>query len=383
MGQDFPTAPADGFVKWWGEGVRSWVYRASDGTWTRRAGTATARNRFINPAFQISQQNGMTDGTNVQGLVLADELYAYHWFTGGGSYRGQRVALLTPGGSSYRLRVSCTATTPAITPDDWLAFNAMLEASNVADFQWGNTPLNPQWAVVRFGWKSPAGTYCFGIRNYAATECYAYPFTVTPEQANTDTLQIALIPPNYWEVWPTGNAAWADCFWSVVNGEMLPTGNEWYDGGVVASIEMTNTFMSTIGNTAELFDIGFYLDPNITGIPPEWQMPHYEDALEECQRYWYRLFTGRGVMASAAIGYTTGVHPVPMRVGPAASVVGAPKLYDISAAPAITSISHNWADQTGYYMGPATAGGMTPGRPAMVLTEGAQYANYIAMSARM
>ena len=32
---------------------------------------------------------------------------------------------------------------------------------------------------------------------------------------------------------------------------------------------------------AELFDIGWYVDPYITGIPPVWQMPHYEDDLAD------------------------------------------------------------------------------------------------------
>jgi hypothetical protein len=384
MAIDFPVTPSDGYVKWWGDGVRHWVYRASDNTWTRRGGTAMAKNRFTNPAFQINEQTGLANAWNVQGLTLAEQLWAYYNFTGGGQYRGERLALATPGGSNYRLRLSCTATTPSVTSANWLAFSAPIEASKMVDFEWGDAAnLKPKWAVVRFGWKSPAGTYCFGFRNAGQTECYAYEFTITPTQANTDTLQVAIIPPNYWETWPVGNAYWGSCYWSLINGSMLGESYEWYDGGAVASVGMTNTFMSTIGNTAELFDIGFYLDPNITGIPPEFEVPHIEDALMECQRYWYKMTASRGTTYTATIGFTQGVHPVPMRVNPGTSLVGTQRLHDATALGNWASINHNNCNRTNIYMGFNTSvGGYTPGRPFQQLSDG-QTDNYVAMSARM
>jgi hypothetical protein len=46
----------------------------------------------------------------------------------------------------------------------------------------------------------------------------------------------------------------------------------------------------TVGNTFELFDVGLYLDPNATGVPPPWQMPDEAEELAACQRYWVSLY---------------------------------------------------------------------------------------------
>ena len=41
---------------------------------------------------------------------------------------------------------------------------------------------------------------------------------------------------------------------------------------------MTNG-MAGAGNVFELFDVGLYLDPDNTGLPPKWQMPDEAEEL--------------------------------------------------------------------------------------------------------
>ena len=385
MAFNFPTGVSDGYVWWWGDGIRSWRYRAADQTWVRPAGTALPKNRFTNPALQINDQNGMTDATNVQGLIMAEQLWTYFTFAGaGGTYRGQRVISPTPGGSQYRARitVNVASSMAALAPGDWLVMRTELEASKMHDFQWGdNVAFTPQFVVVRFGWRSPAGTYSFGIKNPAGTEAYSWPFTITPEQANTDTLQIAIIPPNYWEVWPTGNVNWLYCYWTILNSYMMPEGYEWYDSGQMSAPGLSNTFMQTAGNVVELFDIGWYLDPYATGIPPEFEVPHIEEDHQDCLRYWYKAYRFDGVVNSATQGYLWANNYVTMRANPALALNGNLRCWDASVAP-------NMASFTNYNITPetisilATASGFVTGRPFKTLVD-AQTANGIFVNARL
>ena len=104
MGINFPSSPSEGYVIWQNNGDRTFVYKS--GVWTKNAGTALPTNLFVNPAFQISQQNGVTNGSNVQGLVLADQTFAYYTFTGAGQYLGQR-SFTEPSRLAWRLRITC------------------------------------------------------------------------------------------------------------------------------------------------------------------------------------------------------------------------------------------------------------------------------------
>jgi hypothetical protein len=91
----------------------------------------------------------------------------------------------------------------------------------------------------------------------------------------------------------------------------------------------------------------------------------------------------RGVISGTLQGHVQAVHPVPMRIAPALSIVGAPRLYDTTVAPTITSISSNPSNNMALYAVMVTAGTFVLGRPAMQLSDGVQYTKYIAVNARM
>jgi hypothetical protein len=81
--------------------------------------------------------------------------------------------------------------------------------------------------------------------------------------------------------------------------------------------------MATAGNVFELWDVGFYLDPNNTGLPPPWVTPDYASELAACQRYWRTIGTALVSGYHAAGGTILASLPVSptMRAAPAAAVV--------------------------------------------------------------
>jgi hypothetical protein len=375
MAFNFPTTPAEGYQWWWGEGLPTWIYRG--GMWIKRAGTALAKNYLVNPAFQISDQNGLTDVSNQTNIHLAEQ-WTNQYISSVGTVRSQRVAEPTPGGGSHRLRLSMTVGDPTLT-GDWLVVGTILEGNRMAGFNYGTA--DAKWSVLRFGCKAPAGTYCVAFRNNGVTRSFVSPFTVPAGLANQDHVQIMVFPPCYDGVWPTDNTIWGYIQWIVANASMTSSEWQWLSGNYAGGTSLTNTFMQTAGNTFEIFDPGFYLDPNVTAKPPEYEVPDYVDAQQDCLRYWCRVKGLRGVVTTATQARVATGLPVYMRVSPSTAMIGTQRIYDSSAAPNITSISNAILDS--YHVEIfVTSTGLTVGRPAQLLVDG-QETGYIACSARM
>lgn len=380
---DFPSSPAVDQV-FGSPGVRGWKWNGT--AWVRTGGkTALERNLIINPAMQISEQNGDTASAAVD-YYMADQ-----WLASSialtGVMSSARVPVATPKGSPYRLRMSVTTAMASLSGGTAVQFAQRMEGFRIAGLGWGTA--QGSYSVVQFGFKAPAGTYALNIRTRpTAYRLWASPIVVSSANANTDQYYTYTVAPDPGYAWLSNSEASATIGVTIAAGStsLIDPVDTWVDnpGGVskFGVLGQTNG-VATVGNVFELFDVGWYSDPYRTGIAPEFQMQHFEDDLRECQRYWYRLYGSRGVVASATIGYVTGNHMVPMRANPAVSVVGAPRAFDLSTAPTITGISHSYSDTTTYYLGPITSG-LVVGRPFMHLCDGmSNTTNYIAVSARM
>lgn len=380
MATNFPNSPSDGYIWWFGDNVKPYIWSASKGAWTRRAGTALPRNYLTNPAFNVSEQNGMTD-TGTTNVHLAEQWTNQH-ITSVGTVRAQRVASTTPRGGKYRLRLSMTVGDPTLT-GDWLAVGTTLEGNKMASFNWGVS--TGQWGVLRFGCRAPEGGYVVAIRNSAVTRSFISPFWVSASQANQDHVQVMAIPPCETGVWANDNTAWGFIQWVVANANFTSTEWEWLNGNYAGGSSLTNTFMQTAGNTFELFDVGFYLDPNITNTQPEYQTTNLEDDLVDCQRYWYLANGLHGIINTATTANRCAApHPVPMRAQPGLSLVGSTlRLYDGAVAPNITAVANSMTtSQHIECVLTAAAGGLTVGRPGYSLADG-NAAIGIACNARM
>jgi hypothetical protein len=75
------------------------------------------RNRLVNPAMQISQQNGTTAGT-ISGWYMADQ-WATVVSAPGAAFSAARVASVTPKGSEYRLRFTVTTALASLATGDY------------------------------------------------------------------------------------------------------------------------------------------------------------------------------------------------------------------------------------------------------------------------
>jgi hypothetical protein len=402
MAIDFPASPTNGQVfivdnsatlfpgTLAGTGVIPvtgpiYVYDSARGAWKRNSGTALATNKLINPCFQISQQNASNpSGDNVTQFYFAD---LWRTETAGLTtrmYTTSRCAAVSPRGSQYKSKMllSNSGTTPV---GCYYLIDQLIEGNRVADLQWGTA--NGKYCVLRFGFSTSYDPVNTGvtvcIRNGAANRSFVQDVVVAANGvANKDFEFSLVIPPDTTGTWPNDNTASMAVGFTIAAGTTYQTANRgiWQAGTFLKS-NNSNVGQSTLGGELRIFDVGLYADPNLTGIAPEFVAPHVEDDLQDCMRYWYRLYGAKGVIASATVGYVTGMHPVAMRAAPTSSIVGSLRIHDLSVAPNITSISHHYGDETMFYMGPA-ASGLTPGRPCQILCDG-QTANYIAMSARM
>ena len=353
------------------------VYNAAAGTWRRFSGTANRWNRIVNPAMQISQENADVSST-VQNRYGADQ-----WLTmwsGLAVITTQRVQVTTPNGSKDRYCMTITTADAALDANDFAMLVHKIEGNRVADLLFGTA--NARQIIVRFGFKGPAGTYSICLQNAAGSLSYISTFTISAGQADVDTEQIFVVPGSATGTWPTDTSAGMFLYITLAAGTTYQggTNNAWNAGYFLAAPGISNG-IGTASAVFEFFDVGLYVDPYKTGVAPEFEVPLYEDDLMECQRYWYKMYGGRGIIyASTSAQYVAAPHPTPMRNAPSAGLVGTLRVYDGNTAPNMTAVAAS-AYST-YAVLTASAPGLVVGRAGGILVDG-QEANYIAMNARM
>lgn len=282
----------------------------------RDAVTARSRNRLINGAMQISQENGDTAGTTVNYYPADTWLNSFV----GGAHSMQRVVSLTPRKSQRRLRWTVTTALAALAATSYLGWFPRIEGINVADFGWG--AAGAKQIIVRFGWRSPAGTYSFIVRNAANNRSYVKQFTIAAGQANTDTEQVFVIPGDVTGTWATDNTIGLALTWCMGCGSTYNVGvnGVWQAGAFLGTPACTNG-MATAGAVFEIFDVGLYLDVLNLGVPPLWEMPDEASELLACQRYYVEgVYTHfHAAIITGSVYYAPMFAPVEMRTTPTGS----------------------------------------------------------------
>jgi hypothetical protein len=261
--------------------------------------TAETRNRIVNGAMQISQENGTTSGTG-NAYYAADQ-----WYCGGigtAVVTQQKVAAgVSASGFVNRLRYTVSTADASLTTNEYFAIRQNIEGINIADFDWGR--VTARQVILRFGIKGPAGTYCVSIRNAADDRTYLAPFTIPV--ANTDTDVVLIIPGDTTSsaVWPITTAKGMVIDFCLGAGPSLVGAAGWNAGSLLGVTGITNG-LATASNVFELYNVGLYLDPLATGVPPRWQMPDEAEELRVCQRYFqkYSLLEAGGGAAGFAAG---------------------------------------------------------------------------------
>ena len=276
--------------------------------------TAETRNRIVNGAMQVSQEWGNTlhGPTATMNIHSADQWYISSATTPG-TASVLRVQSTTPNGSKDRIRVTVGTAKAVLAGGDAVNIQQSIEGIRVADFRYGT--VQAKQAILRFGWKSPAGTYSIVLYNSAINRSYVALFTVSAGQANIDTEQTIVIPGDTIGTWLTDTGIGLAFRVTIATGTTYQGVAGWQSGFFIGTAANTNG-MATAGAVFELFDVGFYLDPDRTGVPPRWQMPDEAEETRACQRYYERS----DFVIHSTLGYENGFWAARKRIVPAMSV---------------------------------------------------------------
>lgn len=318
-----PPSPAIGQL-WWNSATGNmaiWYADADSAQWVQVSGsssisgaaTAETRNRIVNPNFCISQENGNT-ASSVSGYYPADQWVNYS--SSAAVVSTQRVQSVTPNGSKDRIRLTVTTADASLAAGDLYYFGTRIEGIRVSDFRYGSA--SAKQSILRFGWKSPAGTYSVAIQNNGVTRAYVAQFTISAGQANTDTIQTLIIPGDTTGTWTTDTNAGAYVHFCLAAGSTFQGVAGWQAGNILARSTNTNG-LTPVNNVFEIFDVGWHLDPLATGALPTWASPDEAAELTACQRYWNpngNIVYG-GYMSTGGNFHICYVYPVEMRVAPA------------------------------------------------------------------
>jgi hypothetical protein len=236
----------------------------------------------------------------------------------GASIGNGRVQVVTPNGSVNRMRFNVVTGKPSLTAGDYHQIVQMIEGIRVADFLWGTAQARQ--AILRFGWKSPAGTYSISVLNGAANRNYIANFTIAAGQANTDTEQVLRIPGDTTGVWPVDTSRGMYVRFVTATGTTYGNGVAGWQAGAASGTALNTNGIATAGNVIELWDCGLYLDPLNTGTPPRFEMPDEANEYIACCRYYERFPVTAVTVPSTS--YAPHAYKARKRIDPALAIVG-------------------------------------------------------------
>ena len=253
------------------------------------------RNRIVNGAMQISQENGDT-AAGTTAYYGADQFFT-SFVTSAGVVSTQRVQSVTPSGAKDRYRVSVTTADASLAAGEFLTVTTRLEGNMVADFQWGTA--SAKQIVLRFLWKGPAGTYSVAISNSAGNR--SYPVNFTPTAANTDEVITIVIPGDTSGTWLTTTGIGLNLTFTMAAGSTFQGTNATWAAGNFYGTASTSNGLSANTNVFEISEVGLYLDADSTGVTPAYQLPAFDEELFRSQRYFW-AFAAAGGQQGVALG---------------------------------------------------------------------------------
>jgi hypothetical protein len=332
MGVNFPNAPTAGQIFNASPGV-SFVYRNSK--WVPAPlKTALPRNYLINPAMQVSQENGDVQTATATGISFypADQWWAvFEMFAGG--FWVQRGRTTDTGNDLIAIR--CETPVPSPAADAHIQLFQYLEGQRVAEFQWGTAKA--QQAIFRFNFYSnQGGTYTVQVKNITGTRTFLAMFVVP---ANTWRQVSTVVPGDTTGTWANDNTTGIQVGIGLAAGTTYGGGaSGWQNGNKVTVAGSING--AAVAGTFLFADAGWYLDPYKTGVAPPFVVPFIGDEIRRCQRYWYRGYQLHGPIVAPDQVRGGARHPTIMRAMPSTAIVGTPRIFDLSSTPLITTASN-------------------------------------------
>jgi hypothetical protein len=316
IGDTPPPNPVHGQLWWESDTGNTFIYYqdANSGQWVQfniqggTAGYAQTKNRIVNPAFQIAQEQV---STTTNGGYFADQWQA--GFVGGGTATFSRpLSVAGDANPRHQGRLLIGTADAAIAAGDYLYMMHNIEAACIADFMWGTAAALP--AVLRFTGlavnAASAGTYYVSVRSGDGGVSFVAPFTLTTSWQEF----VIPVPPCSIGNWPIDNSRGLMLTFAFAAGASFHTSpNQWISGGFTAAAGISNGW-GTAANDFRIAKVGLYLDPENTGKAPPWETPDEAEEFRVCQRYWQSVSS---YLSAALTPGSSSMLPVVMRSTPA------------------------------------------------------------------
>ena len=275
--------------------------------------TAQTRNRIVNGAMQISQENGDAPGSAIPAYYAADQ-----WFASASiATSARRVANPTLNGT-YPITMQVTTGKPSLAAADYLQFVQYIEGIHIRDFMWGTA--SAKQAVLRFwAYGTPGGTFSVFLRNSASNRSFMAPFTLPNSVWTQFTI---VIPGDTTGTWLIDTGIGICLGFGFAAGATYAGGVAGWQSATHIQIAGQTNGAAATNNIFYIADVGLYLDPLNTGVAPAWEMPDEAEELRACQRYWEHLTGGFRWDHALTVGASTGFthkFAATKRIAPAAA----------------------------------------------------------------
>jgi hypothetical protein len=296
-----PPPPLQDGQLWWKSNTGNmfiWFDDGNSSQWVQIAGTlespypvarATAlpRNRVVNGAMQISQENGFGSGQTTTVSYPADQ-----WmlgFSGGPAGQNGRATASNPNYVSVGVAAT-TAGAPAASEYEFV--QQTIEGSAIADVMGGTASAKPM--VLRFeACTSAVASFKASVAIRAASSpmvSFVKNFDVVSSEWREFVIPIPACPGG--NAWPTGNVSGLYLAFVPRVGSTFqaPSGEGIWATGSYLGTAQNGNIAATANAYLNIRNVGLYVDPDNTGAAPPWQLPDEAEELAACMRYYEKSY---------------------------------------------------------------------------------------------
>jgi hypothetical protein len=282
--------------------------------------TAQSYNRIVNGAMQHSQENSAS--VTISGAYPADQ-----WVLSYASSSTIYAVRSNPaaGSPSNHILLQASPVETAAAAAEYVQLVQTIEGSRVADIGLGLS--SHKQIVIAFHTKlSVAGTYWVAIGTINGSHSWLGSYTISAGEVDTWVRKTVVIPAGAINAgtWSVDNTGSATLHFTYHCGTTYTGAAGFQAANVVAGPGQALGLSVTTG--CALSNVGLYLDPNATGVPPPWVTPDYASELAACQRYFEQLANNDIMLClrvdAAAQSYAPWYFKAVKRVVPAIAITG-------------------------------------------------------------
>jgi hypothetical protein len=252
------------------------------------------KNRLINGDMRISQRNGTSSVTPVDGQYTLDRWVTVVTQTSKLSIQQNAGSVTPPTGFTNYLGVT-SLSAYSITASDFFTVRQYIEGFNTADLAYGTA--NAQTVTLSFWVRSSlTGTFGGVIFNSATNRTYVFSYTISA--ANTWEQKTITITGDTTGTWLTNNGIGLAVDFTLASGSNFTrSAGSWSTSGF--AVTGTTSVVGT--NGATFYITGVQLEVGSSATPFERRL--YGQELANCQRY-YRAVSWMGVDGYASASGT-------------------------------------------------------------------------------